>query len=331
LPLITTRIPVGLGPGSLRIVGPTLFVANQKDGTVSLIDLATDSVVKTTRVGDSPHGLAEEGSMVLVSNEASGTLTALSSAGEVLKTRDGADFIQLRTNPLDPSGRPQRIHVTKDGKRAYVPNEEANTVSVIDLASLTLIDTIPVGSAPTTLDISRGEVFVGNRDSHTVSVIAIQQDSAAATSTPVVTETPRPTRTPLPGETFTPTPDTGVAGAAATPAEGASPVPTDGAPDSEPIEPGLPVAASSATPTSTAGAGTPTAAPSRTAITGSLAPDSSAGGVAGETATPEALSASGGAPSWIWLAAALGVLAVLGAAGYAGRERIASYASRMRK
>lgn len=334
--LMPARIAVGLGPGSMRIVRDdahgrdVLFVANQKDGTVSLIDISpgtatTDTVVATAHVGDAPHGLAEEGSMVLVANEASGTVTALSAAGDFLRT------IDLRVRPGDPSGLPQRIHVTKDGKRAYVPNEGENTVSVIDLASLTLVDTIPVGSAPTTLDISRGEVFVGNRDSNTVSVIAIQQDSAAATSTPVVTETPRPTRTPLPGETPSPTAADGVTGAAATPPPDGQPVPTD----PSAIDPALPVTTGSTTPTHTAGAGTPTAGASPTAVatraTGSIATDAGSGDVAGVSATPEQLSASGGAPSWVWLAAALGALAVLTAAGYAGRGRIASYASRMRK
>jgi YVTN family beta-propeller protein len=336
LPAITTRIPVGLGPGSMRIVRDEahgrdiLFVANQKDATVSRIDITPgsptiDTVLDSVHVGDAPHGLAEEGAMVLVSNEASGTVTAMSSSGSVLRT------IELRQHPLDPSGLPQRIHVTKDGKRAYVPNEGANTVSVIDLNSLTLVDTIPVGSAPTTLDISRGEVFVGNRDTNNVSVIRIEAAPVGATSTPGPTETPRPTRTPLPGETPSPTPENGVAGVDATPLPDGAPAPTDAAPDSEAIEPGLPVAARSATPTSTATAGTPTAAASRTAITGSLAPDSGAGAVAAEAATPEALSASGGAPSWVWLAAALGALAVLGAAGFAGRNRIVAYASRIRK
>ncbi|WP_329767539.1 hypothetical protein, partial [Bacillus nitratireducens] len=36
-----------------------------------------------------------------------------------------------------------------DGTRAYVTNQASNTVSVINTATNTVIDTVPVGVAPT--------------------------------------------------------------------------------------------------------------------------------------------------------------------------------------
>jgi YVTN family beta-propeller protein len=43
---------------------------------------------------------------------------------------------------------PQGISITSDGRRAYVANNQSDNVSVIDTATDTVVDTIPVGRAP---------------------------------------------------------------------------------------------------------------------------------------------------------------------------------------
>ncbi|WP_438820704.1 YncE family protein [Bacillus thuringiensis] len=44
---------------------------------------------------------------------------------------------------------PDQVTIIPDGTRAYVTNQASNTVSVIDIATNTVITNIPVGVAPT--------------------------------------------------------------------------------------------------------------------------------------------------------------------------------------
>jgi YVTN family beta-propeller protein len=43
---------------------------------------------------------------------------------------------------------PHWIGLSPDGKTAYMTNEGSNTVSVVDLGTDTVVQTIPVGNAP---------------------------------------------------------------------------------------------------------------------------------------------------------------------------------------
>lgn len=58
---------------------------------------------------------------------------------------------------------------------AYIPNQSANTVSVIDLSDNSVIETINVGGSPTgvAMDVKGGYVYVSNFADGTVSVISI--------------------------------------------------------------------------------------------------------------------------------------------------------------
>src|SRR5262245_55701078 len=57
--------------------------------------------------------------------------------------------------------------------RSYITNQIDNSVSVIDVASRSVIATIPVGAGPRTLAIvpSRSEVYVSNPDGGTISIV----------------------------------------------------------------------------------------------------------------------------------------------------------------
>lgn len=44
---------------------------------------------------------------------------------------------------------PDQVTIIPDGTRAYVTNQGSNTVSVIDIATNTVITNVPVGFAPT--------------------------------------------------------------------------------------------------------------------------------------------------------------------------------------
>jgi YVTN family beta-propeller protein len=127
---------------------PFAYVTNQGDGTVSVIDTATNppSVVATVTVGSDPVGVGvtPDGKHVYVTN------------GYPCNT---VSVIDTATNPpsvvatvavgLHPLG----VAVTPDGKHVYVANRglgnESNTVSVIATATNTVeAATITVGNGP---------------------------------------------------------------------------------------------------------------------------------------------------------------------------------------
>jgi YVTN family beta-propeller protein len=75
---------------------------------------------------------------------------------------------------------PQMLAVTPDTRRVYVPNQQDNTVSVIDTDPASanynhVIAVIPVGASPYSAAVSPDgtRVYVANAVSDTVSVICV--------------------------------------------------------------------------------------------------------------------------------------------------------------
>jgi YVTN family beta-propeller protein len=126
--------------------GSKVYVTNGGDGTVSVIDTATDTVIDPPiPVGGGPFGVevTPDGSKVYVTNGSDGTVSVIDTATDTV----------IATIPvgLGPFG----VAVTPDGSKVYVANSgrrrETNTVSVIDTATDTVSATISVGfgSIPT--------------------------------------------------------------------------------------------------------------------------------------------------------------------------------------
>jgi YVTN family beta-propeller protein len=83
------------------------------------------------------------------------------------------------TNFFNPIG----VAATPDTSTIYVTNLGSNTVSVIDAALNTVINTIPVGSSPIGVAVTPdgGAVFVVERGSNTVSVISTATNTITST------------------------------------------------------------------------------------------------------------------------------------------------------
>ena len=71
---------------------------------------------------------------------------------------------------------------TLDGTRAYVTNQNSNTVSVINTATNAVINTINVGTEPVGIDITSGNlIYVVNKVSNNVSVINVATNTVIDT------------------------------------------------------------------------------------------------------------------------------------------------------
>jgi YVTN family beta-propeller protein len=175
-----SEIKVGRYPAEITfsIDGKKAFVANGEDDTVSVIDIATKEVINVIPVGDNPVG-AWPGinNIMYVDNEAGGSISAIDAEnGEVIRTY-GLGF----TPGMAASGPENSLWVTdtdngkvvifgdgstvkdfeittgegahgiafsSDGSVAYVTNQGADTVSIIDTAKRSLISNIDVGNKP---------------------------------------------------------------------------------------------------------------------------------------------------------------------------------------
>ncbi len=111
---------------------------NNGDGTLAVIDAATNTVTTTIPVGSYPYGVAvnPKGTKVYVANGNSKTVSVIDAA-----TNTVTATIPVGTFPYG-------VTVDPTGAKVYVTNMEDNTVSIIDTATNTVIATLPVISNP---------------------------------------------------------------------------------------------------------------------------------------------------------------------------------------
>lgn len=209
----------GIIYGLIGIVNqPYIYVANLADGTVSVLNPNTSTVVKTITVGGQPFGVAvsPDGSTVWVANSASGSVSVISTATNtvivtiitggipfgIAFTPSGATAYVTNDSssgkvwpintatyaigtPISVGARPNLIAITADGLKAYVTNKSDGTVSVITIASNTVTSTITVGSNPVGIAAApnSAHVYVANVADGTVSVIATVSETVVATVT----------------------------------------------------------------------------------------------------------------------------------------------------
>jgi len=150
----------------------TAYITNDVDNTVSVIDVATNTVTATIPVGFHPWGVSvcPNGSKVYITNYNDNTVNVINSATDTV------------TATIPVGTRPNGISVSPDGLKVYVTNAGDNTVSVINSATNTVTATITVGISPMGVSISPdgSKVYVANINSDTVSVISTTTDIVTA-------------------------------------------------------------------------------------------------------------------------------------------------------
>lgn len=114
------------------------YVANRGSNSLSVIDVATNTVVSTIPVAGGP-------AMLIISpdNSRAYVTTIFADATAVV---DLATSSVIATVPVGAG--PNFLTQSLDGAFVYVSNSFDNTVSVIDTATNTVIATLPVGSTP---------------------------------------------------------------------------------------------------------------------------------------------------------------------------------------
>ncbi|MGW0229448.1 bifunctional YncE family protein/alkaline phosphatase family protein [Actinopolymorpha singaporensis] len=145
--------------------GSKLYTILNGSNSLGVIDTATDQVVDRVRVGQIPQDVAIVGHEAFVTNRGGRVptdkdTTNLSGTGAAV----GAPGLQT------PVVADQATGATATG-----------TVSVVDLGTNTVTDTIKVGLQPATVAVHNGELFVTNTNSDTISIIDASTHRVAQT------------------------------------------------------------------------------------------------------------------------------------------------------
>ena len=215
---VTAAVPFLAASSALAATTPTAvtaYVTNSISGTVTPVNLATNTPGTPITVGAVPFGIAitPDGTTAYVTNSDSDTVTPINLATNTpgtpitvgaephgiaitpdgttayvtnSGTNSGSDAvtpINLATNtpgtPITVGAGPQEIAITPDGTTAYVTNSGSGTVTPINLATNTPGTPITVGEAPYEIAITPDgtTAYVGNSDSGTVTPITVATNS----------------------------------------------------------------------------------------------------------------------------------------------------------
>ncbi|AKB82590.1 Chitin binding protein [Methanosarcina barkeri 3] len=169
---VITTIPVGSNPDGVA-VNPTgkVYVTNNGDNTISVIDTATNTVTATVLVGSNPDGVAVNpaGTRVYVTNANSDTVSVIDTATNKV------------TATVPVGSYPWGVAVNPDGTKAYAVNYNSNTVSVIDTATNKVAATISVEEYPSGVAVSPTGTKAYVTNNYNVSVIDTTTNKVTAT------------------------------------------------------------------------------------------------------------------------------------------------------
>lgn len=147
MPMLSNTIGVGEDPFAVVLApdGSRAYVANSGNGTVSVIEVATSTVISTYALGGAPSGMAisGDGKRLYV-----GSLYANSVL--VVNTEDGAV-----TDTIHLMGGPMKLAMSPDGTTVYASMPVSNRVAVIDTASKSVTANYKAGMLPYGLMVSR--------------------------------------------------------------------------------------------------------------------------------------------------------------------------------
>ena len=140
---IITTIAVGDNPvGAWTGSNNKMYVDNEDGQSISIIDVATNAVTETIALGFMPGIASHNG----IKNE---LWVSDPMAGKVhYWTYDTAMGMWMHGGAFNTGAGAHAISFTTDGNTAYVTNQTANTVSVVNVTNHTVTKSIAVGKKP---------------------------------------------------------------------------------------------------------------------------------------------------------------------------------------
>jgi len=201
VPGAAPTVAVGGGPVG-DVVDPsthTLYVANTNDNTVSVINAAACNAIHTAGCGQTPTTFAVGSApLALANDQSTHTLYVANAAGNFVSMIDTAACNATDTKDCTPSpttitvgNSPALLAIDQATSTIYVPNSQADTVSVIDAATCNSADTsgcshvstltVGSGAQAVALNSQTNTAYVANFNDGTVSVIDTATCNATVT------------------------------------------------------------------------------------------------------------------------------------------------------
>src|SRR5213595_1978432 len=167
-----------------------MFVSNERSDDVTVIDGATDAVVATFPVGKRPRGIhaAPDGKRLFVTLSGSPRMAPGIDEGRAPadKSADGLGVIDPVAHKLidhwHVGSDPEQFAISKDGKFAFIANEDDASASIVDLSSGQSRGKIKVSEEPEGMGVNptNGEVYVTCEEKGEVFVIDPEQQPVIA-------------------------------------------------------------------------------------------------------------------------------------------------------
>src|SRR5437016_10315151 len=161
-----------------------VYVSNERSGDVTIIDGATDAVVATFKVGKRPRGIhaTPDGKRVFV------TLTGSPRMAPGVDTeRAPSDKAADGLGVIDPNARklidrwhvgsdPEQFAISKDGKFAFIANEDDASAAIVDLSSGQSRGKVKVSEEPEGMGVNQVDGEVDGKCEEKGEVFAIAPD-----------------------------------------------------------------------------------------------------------------------------------------------------------
>lgn len=143
-PICQTLLALSIVFASSSTLAYSIYVSNEKDNTISVIDGESLEVVDTIEVGQRPRG-------IVLSNDGS-ILYMCTSDDNHVEVLDLDTKETLHTLPSGPD--PELMALSPNGKFLYIANEDDNLVTVVDVEERLKVTEIPVGIEPEGIGLS---------------------------------------------------------------------------------------------------------------------------------------------------------------------------------
>src|SRR5258707_3941905 len=168
-----------------------VYVSNERSGDISVIDGATDAVVATFKAGKRPRGIhaAPDSKRLFVTVSGSPRMAPGldENRAPADKTADGLAVIDPVEHKLIDrwhiGSDPEQFAISKDGKFAFIANEDDASALIVDLGSGQSRGKVKVSEEPEGVGVNpqNGEVYVTCEEKGEVFAIDPDQQRVVAT------------------------------------------------------------------------------------------------------------------------------------------------------
>jgi YVTN family beta-propeller protein len=143
-----------------------LYVSNSEGGDITVIDLATYTVIGDIRVGEQVHGLCapSDGRRLFTTIESENNLKVIDTTTDKV-----VDTIAL-------TGRPNQCASTPDGRYVGVPIRDGNSVDIVDTAARKVVKILPVAVPHNCYDAHNDNaMFVSSMGGQEINLIDLKK------------------------------------------------------------------------------------------------------------------------------------------------------------